>query len=620
MSDHRSVVDPLASPAEGLPPTRATGEFLKRLFDITLAGIGLIITAPVFLLIGLLIKLETPGPVFFRQERVGRGGRRFRMWKFRKMPHNMKSAGPSLTRRFDRRLTTVGRFLERTKLDELPQLINVLMGDMSIVGPRPEVPKFVVHYPDRWEVVLSVKPGIFGPNQLRHRNESELYPANCRDVEEFYVQNILPEKLEIDAQYARKHSVFGDIWLLVQCLFAVFGGTITWRTIAVRRWQFVNSLILSLAGVGTMWLAIQVSGRSIKPSTEWTLLGLAALIRPLSVLAFRIPKALATSMTADDFLRIWWCGVTSAALIAVAMIFLEQRDLSRQVLLLDATMYLGFLLMYKLVLYKSYLLVVKCEERRLARRMILASVVIGPLTTLTSLLLRRGFVVASEDDGVLLMLFSGLSAVAWPMILLLNPIIHRHSSIRFLMLEGRKIFLGAIVGMVITAYAAVIVNERDWSRTDVILPSLAYGSAMLIFGVWQNRRISEHERDGQGTSTEDRATTGFRQRLLIVGSGMHLSAYLTALTEAPDHSFEIVGIISPEPNLRTSMVGGHTVIGHLSDLPDLLEDGEISRVVVLAPGLSSEQMQEIDCLCEPYQHLLVRVDSLTHLGTVPIAV
>lgn len=620
MSDHTKVVEPIPSSNEGLPPTTTTGEILKRLFDLTLAGVGLFVTAPLFLLIGLMIKLETPGPVFFRQERVGRGGRRFRMWKFRKMPHYMKAAGPSLTRRFDRRLTVVGRFLERTKLDELPQLINVLAGDMSIVGPRPEVPKFVSYYADRWQVVLSVKPGIFGPNQLLHRNESELYPTNCRDVEDFYVRKILPEKLEIDARYAQRHSILGDIWLLIQCLAAVFGGTITWRTLAVRRWQLVNFLVLSLAGIGTMWLAIQVSSRSIKPSVELTLIALAALARPLCLLSFRIPKALATSMTADDFLRIWWCGVTSAALIAVAMIFLEHRDLSRQVLLLDATMYLGLLLMYKLLVYKSYLLVVKHYERRLARRMILASVLIGPLSTLTTMLLRRGFLVKTEDDGIVLMLFTVLSAIAWPMILLLNPVIHRQTTLRFLVSEGRKIVLGSIVGMVITAYAAIIFNERDWYRADLILPSMTYAAAMLAVGIWQNRALSELERRTEAYPHGDSPGSRDRQRLLIVGSGMHVSAYLTALTDAPDHSFEIVGIVSPEPNLRTSMIGGYTVIGHLSDLPDLLEEGEISRVVVLVHGLSSEQMRELDFLCKPYRHLLVRVDSLTHLGHAPMAV
>ncbi len=620
MSDQRSLLASISPAKEGPPPTPGAGDFLKRVFDLTVASLGLIVMAPVFLLIALLIRLETPGPVFFRQERVGRGGRRFRMWKFRKMPHDMKSSGPSLTRRFDRRLTAVGRFLERTKLDELPQLINVFIGDMSIVGPRPEVPKFVAHYPDRWEIVLRVKPGIFGPNQLRHRNESEIYPPNCRDVEDFYIRHILPEKLEVDARYARQHTFLGDLWLLVRCVLAVFGGTITWRTFAVRRWQFANFLVLWLASIVTMWLAIRVSGRTMKPATEWTLLALAALVRPLCVLGFRIPKALATSMTADDFLRIWWCGVTGAALIAVGMLSLEHRGLSRQVLFLDATMYLSFLLMYKLVLYKIYLLITKFHERRLARRMILAAIVVGPFTTLMTMLARRGFVVASEDDGILLMLFASLSAVTWPTILLLNPVLHHSGTVRFLLLEGRKIVLGAIIGMVIAAYAALIVNERDWSRTDLILACSTYALAMLLIAVWQNRKVTPLHQALVRNRSKDLSDGMSRDRLLIVGTGMHLSAYLTALTDAPDQWFEIVGIISPEPNLRTSMVGGHTVIGHVSDLPDLLEDGDISRVIVLPQGLTSEQLREIEFYCREHQGLMVCIDYLSHFGPRALAV
>src|SRR5438445_1049519 len=129
----------------------------KRVFDLLVALLGLVLLSPLFLAIALLIKLDTTGPVFFSHLRVGHRRRYFRLWKFRKMRHDLPLPGPSLTRRYDGRLTSIGAFLERTKLDELPQLFNVLMGDMSIVGPRPEVPHFVEHYPCAWDVVLSVK-------------------------------------------------------------------------------------------------------------------------------------------------------------------------------------------------------------------------------------------------------------------------------------------------------------------------------------------------------------------------------------------------------------------------------------------------------------------------------
>ena len=197
----------------------------KRVFDVVVAGLGLVAAAPLFLAIAIAIKRDSPGPVFFGQVRIGRKRRLFAMWKFRKMPHDLPEQGPMLTARNDHRLTRVGHWLERTKLDELPQLLNVLASEMSIVGPRPEVPKFVDRAtPDLWDLALSVKPGIFGPNQVRYRNEADLYPKDCTDLEAFYLRHILPAKLEVDARYARRSNLFGDVWLLVRGVLATTFG------------------------------------------------------------------------------------------------------------------------------------------------------------------------------------------------------------------------------------------------------------------------------------------------------------------------------------------------------------------------------------------------------------
>jgi len=193
----------------------------KRLLDVAVAGLGLLVAVPLFVAIAIAIKRDSPGPVFFRQVRVGRKRRPFGMWKFRKMPHDLPEQGPMLTARNDTRLTRVGYWLERTKLDELPQLLNVLVGEMSVVGPRPEVPKFVDRAtPELWDQVLSVKPGIFGPNQIRYRNEADLYPQDCADVEAFYLHHILPAKLAVDARYAHHAWWLGDIWLLIRGVLA----------------------------------------------------------------------------------------------------------------------------------------------------------------------------------------------------------------------------------------------------------------------------------------------------------------------------------------------------------------------------------------------------------------
>ena len=173
---------------------------LKRTLDFTAAALGLLLLSPLLLGVALLIRIDSRGPVFFRQVRVGRYGQPFRIFKFRTMSHAPASAGtsgPQLTVAGDARITRVGALLRRTKIDELPQLIDVLRGTMSLVGPRPEVPHYVQHYPpESRERVLSVRPGITDFASLRYRNENALL-ARASDPEREYVDVILPSKLQI---------------------------------------------------------------------------------------------------------------------------------------------------------------------------------------------------------------------------------------------------------------------------------------------------------------------------------------------------------------------------------------------------------------------------------------
>ncbi len=188
------------------------------LVDKAVAAIALIFLAPLFGLIGILIKLESPGPVFYRQARVGKDGRPFLLYKFRKMPHGL-DRGPKISPPNDLRLTRVGRLLERLKLDELPQLLNVLRGEMRIIGPRPEVPEIVKLYTERQREVLRAWPGITGPNQIVWRNEKDLIPPHVDDVESYYVQRILPQKIETDLRYLANRSWRSDLVLLAQTVW-----------------------------------------------------------------------------------------------------------------------------------------------------------------------------------------------------------------------------------------------------------------------------------------------------------------------------------------------------------------------------------------------------------------
>jgi lipopolysaccharide/colanic/teichoic acid biosynthesis glycosyltransferase len=193
----------------------------KRTLDLVCSAFGLILLSPLFLLIACWIKMDSAGPVLFRQERVGQFGRAFRIHKFRTMSN--AAPGPSITVGRDPRITRAGSFLRRFKLDELPQLMDVLLGDMSMVGPRPEVPRYVALYaPEIREKVLSVRPGITDETSLRFRNESELL-ASCADPEKFYVDSVLPLKVASYIEYVRTRSFFGDISILARTLRILIG-------------------------------------------------------------------------------------------------------------------------------------------------------------------------------------------------------------------------------------------------------------------------------------------------------------------------------------------------------------------------------------------------------------
>ena len=189
---------------------------LKRLFDLLGAAVALLLLSPLLLVLAVLIKLDTPGPVFFRQERVGRFGQPFRIHKFRTMVVDAPQRGLALTVGADPRITRSGNWLRRTRLDELPQLIDVLAGHMSLVGPRPEVPRYVQHYPPALrERALAVRPGITDPSSLDFLDEGELLAA-AADPEREYIDRILPRKLQAAADYAARATLWTDLRVIAR--------------------------------------------------------------------------------------------------------------------------------------------------------------------------------------------------------------------------------------------------------------------------------------------------------------------------------------------------------------------------------------------------------------------
>lgn len=192
---------------------------VRRLLDIAASIAGLMILCPLLLGIAVWIKLDSPGPIFYRAERIGRCGKPFRLYKFRSMVHHADRQGPGITMSNDARVTRSGRWLRRTKVDELPQLINVLRGEMSLVGPRPEDPRYVERYTPAQRQILAYRPGITSAASLTYRHEESLLTGP--DWEIVYLQEVMPAKLAVDLDYMAQRSLFTDLQLILRTVMSM---------------------------------------------------------------------------------------------------------------------------------------------------------------------------------------------------------------------------------------------------------------------------------------------------------------------------------------------------------------------------------------------------------------
>ncbi|PYP83841.1 MAG: glycosyl transferase [Candidatus Angelobacter sp. Gp1-AA117] len=210
-----------------MPSPRPTRTFYrdhgKRIFDFICAGWGLLLLSPVLVVVALAVKCSSRGPVFFTQERVGKDGKIFRLWKFRSMVAGAERVGPEITSSGDERVTPVGRYLRKWKLDEMPQLWNVVRGDMSLVGPRPETLSHVQDYTPEQREVLSVRPGITDLAAIAYRHEEELL-ATAKDAAQFYREVVLPHKLSLNREYIANLSLPFDLRLIFRTFKVISAG------------------------------------------------------------------------------------------------------------------------------------------------------------------------------------------------------------------------------------------------------------------------------------------------------------------------------------------------------------------------------------------------------------
>lgn len=250
---------------------------IKRLLDIFISFIGLLVTFPVTLVVMALLAIESPRHIFYAQWRLGRFGKPFRMYKFRKFPVAWRDAGPGVTVSFDSRMTWLGGILERTKVDELPQLWNILKGEMSIAGPRPESLKFKELFTGRYAAVLDFKPGIFGPNQIRFRNEAELYPPDVLP-ETFYRESLFPQKAECDLTYFQKANLFSDLLLILNGVWVTLSGIINWKRFIGLHLKILIADVLLIEAAYLIAHMVRYSG--LPPGREWDVFQYGLLFLP----------------------------------------------------------------------------------------------------------------------------------------------------------------------------------------------------------------------------------------------------------------------------------------------------------------------------------------------------
>lgn len=321
------------------------GTLAKHCVDFGLALLGTVCLAPVFIMTAILIKMDSPGPVFFRQKRAGRNGKLFDIYKFRTMVEGAYLMGSRLTVKRDPRITRLGQLLRWSKIDELPQLFNVLRGDMSLIGPRPEDPYFVKFYTPAQRRVLLVRPGIVGPSQIFGRDEVEDYPEEVKDTERYYIDHILPAKLQRDLEYVDQTTFWAEIGLLVRGVWATVRGLFRAKYLWRRRHRIALmgvDLLLALAAY-VLALLIRFDLQPRLPEYTFQTLALIALLQPSLLVYFGAYQGIATYFGFWDLIAVFKAVSVGSIAIAGLTYFFGSQSHPRSVFVIDWAILLCFL-------------------------------------------------------------------------------------------------------------------------------------------------------------------------------------------------------------------------------------------------------------------------------------
>lgn len=327
---------------------------LTRILDIVISLVGIILLLIMLPVIGLLIKLDSKGPIFYKGWRVGRNGRLFQMYKFRTMYETPQPLGASVSPAGDPRVTTAGYMLRRLKLNEFPQFFNVLKGDMTLIGPRPETPDLAAAYPQWAAEIFTVKPGLAGPNQIWGRNEEDFYPAGV-DPKEYYLEHLLPPKLTVDLEYVRNKSFWLDIRYLLLTVWVTIVGAIERRHLTDNFSQLVMLVTDMVFCLLSFTLAHLIRFGGFGPPKTYSLflliLPLTILIRLPGFIYFGFYHTLIRYFSIYDTKQIFKGVSLTSLLMIVAYFFLfSSRNYSRTVFLIDLFMLSIFLVGYREIL------------------------------------------------------------------------------------------------------------------------------------------------------------------------------------------------------------------------------------------------------------------------------
>jgi dTDP-4-amino-4,6-dideoxygalactose transaminase/lipopolysaccharide/colanic/teichoic acid biosynthesis glycosyltransferase len=543
----------------------------KRGFDVCLALVGIVVGAPLLALIAVLVKLTSAGPVLFSQERYGLGGKRFRILKFRKMS-NQVTGGDRVTSRNDYRMTPLGRVLERTKLDELPQLFNILRGEMSFVGPRPEDPAFADRHPREFARILATPPGVAGPNQIRFRNESELYPEACADRGEYYAQHILPRKIPTDLAYLEQRGALRDLWIFVAVLWVTVTGVLPLATLRRKPALLLHLVVVPLLIAASLSASFALHFEfplSEMRVTSYVFL-LAVLTSAQTVCFFVFTHQVVTRyFNVLDLRQILKAAFVGTGITLVVSSLMRFTIHSRVVLVLHTFLFV-ILAVFWLSMFRQlpdWWAQLRVGFLRRAR-ITLAYAVLGATAFLMAYGLRVGF---------------ELQVFPYPLVYVVLVVAVINAAVFFLLqgfnvlnriisFEHHYAILKIVAASSLALYGvAFLLDVRKGFPRSLFLsePILKYSFALIL-------KYALARRLGLGTEHTPRAT-------LLVGTLDEVDRYLSTDLPAPERR-HLRGIVLVGEFHEGMSIHSLPILGEVGRMGGILEQLGIERVLLLRPG------------------------------------